>query len=425
MKTKFKSKALFDSHRRFIRLPSGLSMLSDYPDSNLFIKNLSEQIPTVKDDFIQAQQFLKSYSRKNESTFRVYRNEIERLLLWSWSFPGKSVVTLTRSDLESFFDFLNQPPPDWVATAVHDRFQLVSGSKRQNPLWRPFVVKISKQDRVTAIESGLNPVPNKKAHKLSNQAMKISFSAIACFFDYLTVENYALSNYIPAIRKQSPYLVRGATQKNIKRLSQAQWRCVLDTASRTADQDSRNERTLFIIAMLKSLYLRVSELSERPNWMPIWNHFWSDHDGNNWFKVFGKGNKIRDVSVPNALIPYIERYKNYRQENDHSFNANSALVTKIRGVGGMSSRQIRRIVQDNFNAAYVHMRTLGFREDAESLKSASTHWLRHTGASQDISIRPLKHMADDLGHASMGTTDQVYIQSDMKERASSGKKREV
>ena len=59
MKTKFKSKALFDSHRRFIRLPSGLSMLSDYPDSNLFIKNLSEQIPTVKDDFIQAQQFLK------------------------------------------------------------------------------------------------------------------------------------------------------------------------------------------------------------------------------------------------------------------------------------------------------------------------------------------------------------------------------
>ena len=30
-----------------------------------------------------------------------------------------------------------------------------------------------------------------------------------------------------------------------------------------------------------------------------------------------------------------------------------------------------------------------------------------------------------LGHASMGTTDQVYIQSDMKERARSGKKRDV
>ena len=45
----------------------------------------------------------------------------------------------------------------------------------------------------------------------------------------------------------------------------------------------------------------------------------------------------------------------------------------------------------------------------------------HTGASKDIATRPLKHMADDLGHASMGTTDQVYIQSDMKDRARTGK----
>ena len=51
--------------------------------------------------------------------------------------------------------------------------------------------------------------------------------------------------------------------------------------------------------------------------------------------------------------------------------------------------------------------------------------MRHTGASKDIATRPLKHMADDLGHASMGTTDQVYIQSDMKDRARSGKERNV
>ena len=54
--------------------------------------------------------------------------------------------------------------------------------------------------------------------------------------------------------------------------------------------------------------------------------------------------------------------------------------------------------------------TEGFSEEAKALREATTHWLRHTGASQDIATRPLKHMADDLGHASMGTTDQVYIQ---------------
>ena len=69
------------------------------------------------------------------------------------------------------------------------------------------------------------------------------------------------------------------------------------------------------------------------------------------------------------------------------------------------------------------MRSEGFGDEAATLREATTHWLRHTGASQDIATRPLKHMADDLGHASVGTTDQVYIQSDMKERAQSGEKR--
>ena len=39
---------------------------------------------------------------------------------------------------------------------------------------------------------------------------------------------------------------------------------VLDCAKAAADKDSEHERTLFIIAMLKTLYLRVSELSDRP-----------------------------------------------------------------------------------------------------------------------------------------------------------------
>jgi integrase/recombinase XerD len=91
----------------------------------------------------------------------------------------------------------------------------------------------------------------------------------------------------------------------------------------------------------------------------------------------------------------------------------------------MTSRQLRRIVQEAFDLAYDKMLLETFSEEAQALREATAHWLRHTGASQDISTRPLKHMADDLGHASMGTTDQVYIQSDMKERARTGKDRNV
>ena len=53
--------------------------------------------------------------------------------------------------------------------------------------------------------------------------MKICYSAVSAYYDYLTDEGYAFGNPIPAIRKQSPYLIKGATQKNIKRLSDLQW----------------------------------------------------------------------------------------------------------------------------------------------------------------------------------------------------------
>ena len=255
--------------------------------------------------------------------------------------------------------------------------------------------------------------------------MKICYSAVSCYYDYLTDEGYAFGNPIPAIRKQSPFLIKGATQKNIKRLSDLQWDYVLESAQTAADDSPDHERTLFVIAMLKTLYLRVSELSDRANWQPAWKHFWQDSDGNNWLKVLGKGNKIRDISVPNALSPYIERYQKYRGSLNTTFGVNSTLVSKNRGTGGMTSRQLRRIVQQAFDLAYDRMMSEGFSEEAKALREATTHWLRHTGASQDIATRPLKHMADDLGHASMGTTDQVYIQSDMKERARSGKTREV
>ena len=423
--SQFKATPLFDAHKSFVRLPMGVAMLDEYPDSKLFIETLCKTNPDIIQDFIQSQAFLKSYSRKSEATYRSYRNEVERLLLWSWTITDKTIIQLKRPELEAFFDFVHNPPANWVADSVQDRFKQIGGEWLQNENWRPFAAKISKQDRKKALAGGLDVNPDKSGHKLSGEAMKICFSAISCFYDYLADEGYAFGNPIPAIRKQSPYLIKGATQKSIKRLSDLQWDYVLGCAESAANADSSYERMLFVVSLLKSLYMRVSELSDRSNWQPVWQHFWEDSDGNHWLKVLGKGNKLRDISVPSALFPYIKRYKNYRSEASSNFNTNAALVSKNRGSGGMTSRQLRRIVQEAFDMAFDKMLAEGFADEARALREATTHWLRHTGASQDIATRPLKHMADDLGHASMGTTDQVYIQSDMKERARSGKDRDV
>lgn len=408
----FTAAPLFDAHRAFSRLPAGIAALDEYPDTADFLQATIKKLPGAKDDFSQSQAFLRSYSRKSEATYRSYRNEVERLLLWTWTVRDKSIVELKRPDLEAFFDFLHSPPSEWVSPAVADRFVAQAGLLRQNPAWRPFSHK------------GANTEKHHR-HTLSQEAMKMAYSALSAYYDYLTHEGYAFGNPIPAIRKQSPYLLKGTTRAQVKRLSDLQWEFVLQTCHKAADEDEKHERTLFVIACLKTLYLRISELSERANWQPVWEHFWRDEEGNDWLNVLGKGNKLRDISVPSALLPYIDRYRRYRQAQDTHFDNHSALVAKIRGHGGMTSRQLRRIVQDAFDMAVEAMVSEGFTDEASTLKEATTHWLRHTGASQDIAIRPLKHMADDLGHASMGTTDRVYIQSDMKERANSGKKREV
>ena len=75
-KDKFIASPLFDAHKTFVRLPMGLSMLAEYPDSKQFLESISHSIPEAQQDFIHTQAFLKSYSRKSEATYRSYRNEV-------------------------------------------------------------------------------------------------------------------------------------------------------------------------------------------------------------------------------------------------------------------------------------------------------------------------------------------------------------
>ncbi len=92
----------------------------------------------------------------------------------------------------------------------------------------------------------------------------------------------------------------------------------------------------------------------------------------------------------------------------------------------MTPRHLRRLVQTVLDQAYENMRISVGENKALKLMEASAHWLRHTGASMEIERgRPLKDISEDLGHASMATTDTVYVQSENKKRAESGKRRKV
>ncbi len=97
------------------------------------------------------------------------------------------------------------------------------------------------------------------------------------------------------------------------------------------------------------------------------------------------------------------------------------LIPKERGKGAMeSTRVIRQLVQTCFDRAVNNLYETGEREEAEILRSATVHWLRHTGISEDVKHRPREHVRDDAGHSSGAITDR-YIDVELKARANTAR----
>jgi site-specific recombinase XerD len=103
------------------------------------------------------------------------------------------------------------------------------------------------------------------------------------------------------------------------------------------------------------------------------------------------------------------------------------LIPKSKGQGAVTSiRMIRKLIQECFNETTVELINAGEKEEASTMAEATVHWLRHTGISDDINKRgrPIIHVRDDAGHASIATTDK-YNDSILRERHSSGKNKKL
>lgn len=392
--------------------------LKSYPDLDSF---LNAGPAWWRSHWLWGQEFLNYIARnKSSHTYLRFRNETERLLLWSLLVKQKPVDELKKSDILEYADFCWKPPVNWICLGNYEKFTFNNGVYIFNPSWAPFKLK-------TAKNSESADTPDRKKYVPSQQTLLATFTALVAFFKFLMSEEYAQGNPAQLAKHDCRYFINDAQINEVRRLSQDQWDYVINITVELADEDRLYERALFLISALKTLFLRISELSERPNWAPVMGHFWEDTDGNWWLKVFGKGRKIRDVTVPNSFLVFLQRYRRFRGLTPlPSPSENQPLVEKIRGQGGMTSRQLMRIVQDVFDHAYERMRLQEGENKARKLKEASSHWLRHTGASMEIERgRALKDLSEDLGHSSMSTTDTIYVQTENRVRASSGRGRKV
>jgi site-specific recombinase XerD len=370
---------------------------------------------TAVNDFRFAASFLYSY-RGSQETFKSYRRELERAIQWAWFVEKKSLKDLTREDFENYLAFCQHPPAGWIGKKHVPRFIKKDGEKTINSEWRPFVH--SKSIKRANVDPGTH-------YSLSQSALQSIFAVLSSFYNYLIQEDYTAVNPVAQIRQKSKFIRKQQTKRQIRRLSELQWSYVLETAERMANATpATHERTLFIMNALFGMYLRISELAASERWTPEMGHFYQDNDAHWWFKTVGKGNKERDIVVSDAMLAALKRYRESMGLSALPSPGDALpLVPKTRGHGAVTgTRHIRKIVQTCFDEAIDRMKKDGFNEDIESLRTATVHWLRHTGISEDVKIRPREHVRDDAGHSSSAITDR-YIDIELRERHASGRKK--
>lgn len=374
----------------------------------------------ARSDFSRSLEFLKCYTG-SLGTFNSYRREVERLLQWCWLVRKKSLNTLKRDDIEQFIRFCQNPPAAWISLKKVPRYIDKEGLRQPNPEWRPFVVNLGKIPRKQGV------APEIQQFSLSQGAIQEIFAILGTFFNFLIAEEYMVSNPVALIRQKSKFVRKRQQSAPVRRLSLVQWQAVLEAAENlAAENPGLHERTRFILSLLFGMYLRISELAASDRWVPSMNDFARDSNGCWWFTTVGKGNKERQVAVSDDMLNSLSRWRLFLGLTALPSPAdNSPLIPRMRGTGPMSdTAPIRRLVQRCFDLAAVILRQKNQNEEADGLGAATVHWLRHTGISEDVRIRPREHVRDDAGHSSSATTDR-YIDVEKQARHRSARRKQI
>ena len=310
-------------------------------------------------------------------TLRSYRKEAVRLLLWANHSLGKPFSSLTREDLLAYEAFLAQPHGDW-----------------SNPL-----LPRTGADR-RLFDGPLSP-------RSIGQAMGI----LSGLFGYLVAAGYLRGNPLALRRRKSS---RNATDKvGVERyLEQELWQAVLDFIDNLPRETTRDcqhyERLRWLFRLLYGASLRVSEAADAQT---------SDllqRRGNWWLRVQGKGGRVGDVPVSAQLMADWVRYRQFHGLPTVPNRLDSSpLVLSITGNPdrALTPAAIYLLVKK------VFLDLAGTLEAsnpvaAAKLRSASTHWLRHTSATHQADAgNDIRFIQRNLRHVSIETT-AIYLHVD-------------
>jgi len=311
-------------------------------------------------------------------TWRAYRKEAERFLLWAVMERRKALSSLDGDDCVAYRDFLAAPGIEWTGPR---------GVQRWSEAWRPFEGPLSPRSAATAM------------------------TIVRALCEWLVRRQYLDSNPWDDV----PHRPDAPSMPQLRALSQKQWDLVQEWLGGLPPSPSAR-RLRFLLAFAYMTGLRLSELAAaKVEWL---RHEQLDDGEWAWsLMVLGKRNKWREVPLPDPAVESIREYLAGRGLSPDLLTnpPETPLIAKLSLEAPLSAARIYEVLVAAFERCAADV-AVQDRRAAERIREASTHWLRHTYGSHSAARGvPQDVLQANLGHESLATTS-IYVRAEKGRR---------
>lgn len=325
------------------------------------------------------------------NTLANSRREAERLLLWAMTDRGKPLSSLTHEDFLLYRRFLTNPQPA-------ERWVMAPGRKpgRNDPRWRPF------------------------AGPLSEASIRQALTVLYSLMSWLVEAGYLAGNPLTLSRRRGKAPPPRVTRFLETDLWEAVRGTILAMPQTTPREKAVYARTRWLFTLLFLGGLRISELVGNGMGDFFMRSDAKSGDQRWWLEVTGKGDKTRLIPATTELMVELIAYRRALELPDlPQPGEQSPLIFPVAWRRSthpapdwpdpMTRSAIHIILKDLFGQAAERWLNEGRGSDqAEKLRAASAHWLRHTAGSTMANDIDLRHVRDTLGHSNLSTTS-VYL----------------
>jgi len=321
----------------------------------------------LEDDLQAVRAWLAEHAAQPH-TWRSYRREAERWLLWAWLERGCALSSLTPDDCAAYLAFVRNPGKSWTAPRQVQRWQAD---------WRPF-------------EAGL-----------SDRSVAVAQAILQALGNWLQGQRYWLCNPWSGLNKPPAASTTHASAE--RAISGGQWRLLLRWVQERPPSPARR-RQLCALALAYGCGLRVSEMARaRADWLVALPGEHPGPDTTAWIlRVTASDGRSRDVPLTAEWLLAIQAELCARPDPEQA--ATRPLLASWRGGQALSAHRIYSLLRALFAAAAHDLAGVS-PGLADKLQRASTHWLRRSWGLHSLADGvPQALVQARLGHASAAIT---------------------